>query len=294
MKYLITHKTDYEYSTPVKVCHNVMMLSPRETATVRCLSHGMTIDPPPQVRSSLIDTFGNRVELFSVEESHDALAITSSSEVEVEFRPWIEGVNTPPWNAVIAAVNDRRDPNWHEAVQFLFDSPRIRRSDIFAAYARQSFGDGVPIVAAAADLTHRINVDFTYDTTATHVNTPSKTAFADRNGVCQDFAHVAVACLRSIGVPARYVSGYLRTFPPPGEARMIGADESHAWFALYCGPELGWVDFDPTNDCFASIGHIPVAWGRDYDDVVPIKGVFLGGGEHTLSVSVDVRPTEEG
>ena len=153
-----------------------------------------------------------------------------------------------------------------------------------------SVADDQPILVALQSFCHQVYTDFSYDKEATAVDTLTEDAFNGRRGVCQDFAHIAVACLRSVGLPARYVSGYLRTVPPEGKERLVGADQSHAWVAVYCGPELGWVDFDPTNDCFCQTDHIPIAVGRDYSDVVPIKGVFLGGGEPTLTVSVDVEP----
>jgi transglutaminase-like putative cysteine protease len=200
----------------------------------------------------------------------------------------------PPWEQIASDVRGETDPAWLDACRFVFDSPRIRRSPEFADYVRGSFESQRPILSAVRDLTHRIHGDFRYDKLATDVGTATEDAFRQRSGVCQDFAHIEIASLRSLGIPSRYVSGYLRTAPAAGQPRLVGADQSHAWVAAYCGPQIGWVDLDPTNDCLCSTDHIPIAFGRDYNDVVPLRGVFLGGGEHLLKVSVDVAPIDEG
>ena len=178
-----------------------------------------------------------------------------------------------------------------DAYQFVFDSQRVGASPELAAYAHDSFPAGRTLLEAVRDLTRRIHQDFSFDTKATEVTTPVETFFEKRRGVCQDFAHLQIACLRSLGLPARYVSGYLRTMPPPGRARLAGADASHAWCSAWC-PGAGWVDFDPTNDCVPSDGHVTLAWGRDYSDVSPIHGVLFGGARHSLRVAVDVIPVE--
>lgn len=293
MKYKITHSTKYQYTVPVSVCHNVVVLTPRESEWVRTIAHRLSVRPTPIVTAKRRDWFGNLVQSFSIEESHRQLVITSTSRIDVQPRPIPQPDTTPSWTVVERGVSEQTSPDWFSEIPFVFDSPRIRRSPEFAAFARKSFPPRRPILAAALDLNHRLHTEFQYDKNATDVRTPTEEAFRKRKGVCQDFAHVAVACLRSLGIPARYVSGYLRTRPPEGEPRLIGADQSHAWVAVYCGPDVGWVDVDPTNDCLCRSDHIPIGWGRDYSDVVPIKGVFLGGGDPALTVSVDVEPQEE-
>jgi transglutaminase-like putative cysteine protease len=266
------------------------MLTPREGGRVRSLSHRLVIRPTPLFSSRRTDAFGNTVHSFSIEENHRHLSVTATSRVRVAVAPHPE--ETAPWEEVVAAVAEQRDPSWLDACRFGFDSPRIERAPEFVAYARQAFTRARPIFEAAFDLTRRIHRDFEYDKAATSVLTQTQEAFRIRRGVCQDFAHIQIACLRSLGVPARYVSGYLRTVPRPGQPRIVGADQSHAWVSVYCGA-AGWVELDPTNDCVCSEDHVPIAWGRDYDDVVPVKGVILGGGEHRLVVSVDVEPEED-
>jgi transglutaminase-like putative cysteine protease len=290
VNYKITHATTYSYTAPVSVCHNTLMLTPRESRQVACHTHRLTIRPTPVVSNRRKDLFGNLVHAISIEENHRQLVIHASCKVSVLDVTLPEYESSPAWEEVAAAVKEQTDPNWLSVCPFVFDSPRISRSRVFAAYAAESFIEGRPILSATADLTARIHRDFEYNKKATDVNTTTADAFHLKQGVCQDFAHIFVCCLRSIGLPARYVSGYLRTIPPAGKPRLQGADQSHAWGAVYCGPELDWIDFDPTNNCAAGNDHIPIAWGRDYGDVVPIKGVFLGGGEHTLQVSVDVCP----
>lgn len=293
MKYKITHTTSYVYSTPVGVCHNLLMLTPREEPGVRCRSHRLVIRPTPQISARRTDYFGNHVHAFSIEENHRQLTVTATSRVQVSPAELPAPETTAAWDGVVAAVAKQTEPRWLEVCMFDFDSPRVRRSPDFADYARPSFEAGKPILKGIADLTSRIHHDFKYDKQATSVTTSTEQAFHKRRGVCQDFTHIEIACLRSIGLPARYVSGYLRTIPPPGKPRLVGADQSHAWVSVYCGNELGWVDTDPTINTLCAKDHIAIARGRDYDDVVPIRGVFLGGGEHQLSVSVDVAPIEE-
>ncbi|REJ82558.1 MAG: transglutaminase family protein [Planctomycetota bacterium] len=292
MQYKITHTTTYQYADPVSVCHSRVMMTPRNDSRTRCESHRIKIQPTPQVVERREDYFGNLVHCFSIEESHRQLKVTATSRVTVEALQLPPLPETPPWETIRDAVANAADADWFPASLTTFDSPRVLRDAPFAEYAAESFSPARPIVEAAAELTERINHDFTYDTTATTVATPTDEAFQMRKGVCQDFAHVQIACLRSLGLPARYVSGYLRTIPPPGEPRKIGADESHAWLSIFCGSEIGWVDVDPTNNCICTTDHVPSAWGRDYGDVTPLKGVFLGGGQHELTVSVDVEPLE--
>lgn len=290
MEYRITHITTYKYTSPVSVCHNAVFLSPTSTADQTVLEHDLLIDPKPIVQQARQDMFGNIVHRFSLEELHSQLTIRAVSRVRLNPKVAPVAESSPSCRAVAESLHKRTDSNWLQVVPFQFDSPRIQRGTQYADYARTAIADDQPVIAGLAAITKQIHSDFKYDKDATLVDTPVSVAFQQRSGVCQDFAHIAVTCLRSVGIAARYVSGYLRTNPPPGKPRLVGADQSHAWIAAYCGAEFGWVEFDPTNDCFCGTDHIRVASGRDYSDVVPIKGVFLGGGEPELSVSVDVAP----
>lgn len=293
IEYRISHVTTYQYSEPVRVCHNLLLLSPRVSPTLECLAHRVVVKPTPQLLAERIDFFGNPMRAFSIEESHRQLTVGVHSHVRVHGGKRLELKQSEPWENVLAQIELRSDPHWLEAAKFCFDSARIRRSDLYRDYALKSFSPRRPILEATMDLTSRIFRDFKYDAQATTVDTPPETAFEIKRGVCQDFAQVQIACLRSIGIAARYVSGYLRTIAPPGQPRLIGSDQSHAWIAVYAGA-LGWVEFDPTNNCVVHEDHVPIAIGRDYQDVVPFRGVFLGGGTHTMSVSVDVIPLHVG
>lgn len=293
MRYIVTHTTRYKYSSPVSVCHNVLMLEPSPSNRLSCKDYHLEIMPKPKTTYRRTDMFGNVIQRFSLEENHDELQIKSVSHVTINHQEPHDSATAPTCQQVIEQSRQHTNPDWLKVSPFFFDSPRIRRSEGFRDYANQSIAADRSIITAVMDLTTRIYKDFKYDSDATMVDTPTEAAFAGRHGVCQDFAHVAVACLRSVGLPARYVSGYLRTKPPEGKERLIGADESHAWFSVYCGSQLGWIDFDPTNNCLCNLDHVPIAFGRDYSDVVPVKGIFLGGGETRLSVSVDVAPNED-
>lgn len=291
MRYKITHSTSYTYGEPVKVCHNLIMLTPRPTPHLQTHSHRLVIRPTPEYSARRKDDFGNFVHCLSIEESHRRLSITATSRVTVDEVTLPIANTTPPWEKIVGSIADGSDPNWFHACRFLFDSSRVRQNAKFRDYAQGSFTKERPILESVLDLTSRIHRDFKYDTNATQVDTLTEDAFELRRGVCQDFAHVQIACFRSLGLPARYVSGYLRTIPPPGKPRLVGVDQSHAWVSVYCGP-TGWIDVDPTNDTACRTDHIPLAFGRDYKDVTPVRGVFLGGGRHTLKVEVDVCPLD--
>jgi transglutaminase-like putative cysteine protease len=289
MRYNIRHTTIYAYTDPVPVCHNLIHLAPRDTPAQSCREHRVVIDPQPSVRAKRRDYFGNDVEFFAIQEAHEGLSVTAMSLVDVASPVLKVGVKTPPWEQVVAEIPaNTRPPGL--AVYFLtLPSPRIRASAALAEYARPSFPVGRPIFDAVRDFTARIHNDFTFDAKATTVSTPPEELLTLRRGVCQDFAHLQIACLRSLGLAARYVSGYVVTAPPPGMPRLAGADASHAWISAFCGP-LGWVDFDPTNDAVVGDQHVTIGWGRDYSDVCPIQGVFVGGGQHSMRVGVDVIP----
>jgi transglutaminase-like putative cysteine protease len=246
----------------------------------------------PVTRSERVDFFGNRLSIFTVQEPHRELVVESRSEVDVEDQPAGKLSDSMPWEDAAALLPRDRSADGLAAYQFGFESPRIRIREDFAAYARESFTARRPMAEALVEFTARMHRDFRFDTKGTNVRTPAEEVFKKRRGVCQDFAHVQIACLRSLGLAARYVSGYLRTYPPPGKPRLIGADASHAWVSAYC-PGLGWLDVDPTNNVVPTDGHVTLAWGRDYGDVSPLRGLVLGGGAHKLRVSVDMEPVSE-
>lgn len=291
MRYQVKHLTSYGYADPVSLCHSIAHLKPRETPFQRCLKASLRINPWPSVVREHRDFFGNRVSYFSVQQSHLRLEINASAELEVRMPAFPDPSSTQPWET--ARAERQQAPNARAAMTRLFalPSPAVPSNALAADYARESFTPGRPLLEAALDLVSRIHRDFEYDPTSTTVATPLAEVLELRRGVCQDFAHLAIAALRGLGLAARYVSGYLETLPPPGQPKLRGADASHAWLSLYCpdaAETQGWVDLDPTNDCTISEQYITTAIGRDYQDVTPVRGVFYGGGEHSLAVSVDV------
>tara|TARA_R110002049_G_scaffold4601_4_gene31942 strand:- start:210176 stop:211054 length:879 start_codon:yes stop_codon:yes gene_type:complete len=290
MRYKITHQTEYRYSDPVAICQNQLRMFPRSDAQVVVNESSLSIDPVPDSIERHRDYFGNLVETFAIESLHHRLDVCVTSDVTINPPQDAQSVAPQSWEEIASTISTSRDEKTLAVGEFAFDSPRIGRSEAFADYARRSFASGRSIIDASLDLTKRIYKDFRYDTTATHVNTHVEEAFTLRAGVCQDFAHIELGCLRSLGIPARYVSGYLRTDPPPGKPRLVGSDESHAWISVYAGHDVGWIDMDPTNACLVGLDHIPICVGRDYGDVTPMRGVVLGGGLTTLQVKVDVEP----
>jgi transglutaminase-like putative cysteine protease len=287
--YQVRHRTTYDYEDPVSVSHHVLRLTPRNLPRQKCSRSQITMIPAPSSSITHIDYFGNLLTFFTLREPHDRLTVEASSDLEVQPTEAPDLSRSPYWETVPRSLEDQTSAEVLDAYQFVFNSQRVGASAELAAYARDSFPSGRPLLEAVRDLTRRIHQDFRFDTKATEVTTPVETFFEKRRGVCQDFAHMQIACLRSLGLPGRYVSGYLRTMPPPGRTRLTGADASHAWCSTWC-PGVGWVDFDPTNDCLPSDGHVTLAWGRDYSDVSPIHGVLVGGARHTLHVGVDVIP----
>ena len=287
MNYHITHRTLYEYSAPVSVSQHVARLAPRATETQQCAEFSLEIEPLPALRTTREDYFGNALCLFSIQQVHQRLEITTTSRVCVQAGAKVVAENSPPWEQVAQLFLDPVSPDVVEPYQFVFDTAQVRGSFEFADYARESFSPETPLLIGARELTRRIFKDFKYDPKATTIATPLEEVWEKRRGVCQDFAHLGIACLRSLGLSARYVSGYLRTRPPEGKPRLVGADASHAWFSIFC-PGTGWVDFDPTNNCQPTGEHITVALGRDFGDVSPVAGILTGGGQHEVKVSVDV------
>jgi transglutaminase-like putative cysteine protease len=283
--YQVVHTTQYEYSEDVSVSHHVARVMPRDFIRQQCLDHALDIDPAPAVMRGHQDYFGNTVTFFIIERTHKTLTVRARSRVTVRGKSLPPATASPPWE-------EARDFDHLplDAIECVFDSASIAVSDAILDYAHPSFTPGRPILDAVEDLIGRIHRDFTFDPQATTVTTPLRDVLSLRRGVCQDFARLGIACLRSQGLAARYVSGYLETLAPPGTPHLTGVDASHAWLAVYC-PGLGWVDVDPTNNLFPSTTHVTLAWGRDYADVSPVRGVILGGGQHSLQVSVDVLRT---
>ncbi|HEY2574546.1 MAG TPA: transglutaminase family protein [Verrucomicrobiaceae bacterium] len=289
MRFRITHQTDYTYESSVSVGHYAAHLAPRRLPSQECPWHEIIVSPKPAERAVRVDSFGNSVTYFEVTGLHHKLSVVSRSLVEIRPLDPLPPLSTPPWETVREwAAGDQFDAT-STAQEFVFASPLIQPGAEFAAYAAPSFPPQRTVLDGVCDLNHRIFTDFAFDPAATDVATQVDKAFRQRRGVCQDFAQVMIACLRSVGLPARYVSGYLETLPPPGKEKLIGADASHAWASVWCGAAAGWVDVDPTNDLLPSSRHITVAWGRDFSDISPLRGVMQGAGEQTLHVSVDVQ-----
>ncbi len=293
MLYKSIHTSIYDYREPVSLCHNVLHLPARSGPWQARRSSELRISPPPSVMTERIDFFGNTATFATIEEPHRELSVTAVNIVEIAPVSAPMAELTPPWEFVREQLRTEVGVDVLAASQFVFDSPYVATGDRFAAYAAPSFLPGRPILAAVLDLTARIHADFRYDPSATTIATPIKEVLEQRHGVCQDFAHLQIGCLRSLGLAARYVSGYLVNRTPPGRARPVGAEASHAWVSFFC-PGFGWIDLDPTNNQIPYDRYIVLAWGRDYDDVSPLKGVILGGGNHTVKVTVDIAPLMSG
>ena len=291
VRYNILHETRYEYERPVSLSRQLLHLTPRETPRQKTLDHSIDIDPLPAERAERRDYFGNLLESFTVSAAHDELVVVADSTVDVTRREEAGTPMSPAWEYVRDRLRQVGPAPLLDPCQFLYASPHIDPLAVLARYARLDFHRGRPLFEAASALMQRIHRDFEFDPEATTVSTPLETLLKERRGVCQDFAHFMIGCLRALGLPARYVSGYLLTFPPPGKPRLIGADASHAWVSVFC-PGAGWIDFDPTNCVSPDDQHITVAWGRDFSDVTPMRGVILGGGEHSVDVCVTVTPEE--
>ncbi len=294
MLYQISHRTLYTYDGPVAVAHYIARLEPRQLPTQDCPWHEIHVHPQPACRSApRTDAFGNSCVYFEVEGTHAELEVVARSFVRIHTPPPPGPGKTPGWEAVRDACRGDRWDAGTAAGEYIWASPLIPLREIFAAYARPSFPPGRPVLDGVEDLNSRIFRDFQFDPEATSAATPVVESFQNRRGVCQDFAQVMIACLRSVGLPARYVSGYLETVPPPGQKKLVGADASHAWVSVWCGETRGWIDADPTNNLLPSGRHITLCWGRDFSDVSPLTGVSLGFGSQKLAVAVDVMAVEE-
>ena len=314
MQLRILHRTHYAYQGAIDMAQHVVHLSPVNTAEQRLHSHSLVVIPEPAARSQTVDVFGNLRTFFSLQSSHDALTVEADTLVETtapKALPDNAEWTALSWERVREHFRYRTKAPYDPAAEFLFASPHVPRDDAFAAFASPVFTPNLPLLEAARALMEHIHTGLKYETASTEVNTPALQALAQGKGVCQDFAHIMIGCLRSLGLPARYVSGYLLTQPPPGKPRLIGVDASHAWVSVYCplpqsledsegktAPPSGiWVDYDPTNNrCgWGSPGedYVTLAIGRDFTDVSPMRGVIQGASQHELKVEVTVAPPEE-
>jgi transglutaminase-like putative cysteine protease len=291
-RYQIFHDTCYHYDSPVSLAQQLAHLWPRECAWQRCTEQQLLISPEPTTRRDERDVFGNPLTRLAFERPHDQLQVGARLTVEVLARPVLDFNQSPAWERTRDALTYSSQPlpaDVFEACRYRFQSPYVHLKRSFVEFSHSCFPPGRPLLLGVQDLMEKIFSEFTFDAEATQVATPLVEVLERRRGVCQDFAHLMLACVRSRGLAARYVSGYLLTQPPPGQPRLIGADASHAWVSVFC-PVLGWVDFDPTNNVQPALEHITLAWGRDFSDVSPLRGVILGGGNHDPEVSVTVMP----
>lgn len=291
MKYRVTHTTEFVYKTQVSLCYNEARMLPRELPQQKVLSAALQIDPAPDDHYERYDYFGNRTAYFSIEKPYGRLIVTATSDVQVDPQKPLDKGAGLAWEMAREHLRREHSTDVIEATQFVLDSPMVKIDEQLAEYAKTSFLPQRPLDEAVHDLMQRIYAEFKYDPEFSTIATPLTEVIKHRSGVCQDFAHLAIGCIRSQGLAARYVSGYIETAPPPGKERLVGADASHAWFSVF-HPEIGWLDFDPTNNQRPADRHITVAWGRDYADVTPLRGVAFGGGKHKLKVAVDVLPMD--
>ncbi len=286
----VVHETTYRYAPRVDIAYHLACLTPQSGHAQQVAGAELLVEPMPAQRRTAADAFGNLRTWFALFTPHDALRVRAESRVVVTPRfDALEPQASARWEQVCSALRYRvRAPFW-PAADFLYASPFVALLDDLRIYAQPSFPAGRRLMAGAIELMHRIHADFEYRPQSTSIGTPLAQVFAQRSGVCQDFAHVMLGCLRTLGLPAAYVSGYLLTEPPPGQRRLLGADASHAWVSVWC-PQLGWVDLDPTNDVVVGSTHVTLAVGRDFGDVTPLRGVIRGGAEHAMQVAVSVLP----
>ncbi|KIK88673.1 transglutaminase family protein [Pseudomonas koreensis] len=292
--YQIFHDTCYHYDSPVSLAQQLAHLWPRECTWQRCTEQRLLISPQPTTRRDELDVFGNPLTRLAFERPHDELQVNARLTVEVLARPLADFSLSPAWEQTRNALTYSSQPlsaEMLEACRYRFQSPYVHLKRSFVEFSESCFPPGRPLLLGVQALMQKIFSEFTFDAEATQVATPLVEVLERRRGVCQDFAHLMLACVRSRGLAARYISGYLLTQPPPGQPRLIGADASHAWVSVFC-PVSGWVDFDPTNNVQPALEHITLAWGRDFSDVSPLRGVILGGGSHDPEVRVTVMPLE--
>lgn len=293
MIYAVHHRTRYAYGTPVDLGAHLLHLQPRTLPWQRIIRSSLTPVPEPSTLQAGTDCFGNDICWMFVDTPHPTFEVSLEATVDVTAHAVPAAAETPPWEAVARAAY-AGGAGGFAAAEFLFDSPMVALIPEARDYAGKSFSARRPVLDGLLDLNLRIRRDFAFRAGVTTVNTPVRQVLAQRAGVCQDFSHLMIAGLRGLGLPARYVSGYIRTRPPPGQTRRRGADQSHAWVGAWLGPAHGWVDLDPTNGIVVAEEHVVLGWGRDYSDVSPICGVILGGGKHSVSVGVDLEPAEAG
>jgi len=289
MEYQVTHTTEYLYQQPVSLCYNIAKLLLRDHNNQVCKSTSVSITPTPDILEEYEDYFGNKVIYFAIQKEHSQLTVTIQSQVEklMEPVPTLNFYKDMPWEEARELIQAPGDENfiarqYVPATEFTEITPEILQ------YSKASFTPGRSVYEVAKDIMQRIHDDFEFDPGFTTVATPVEKVMEVKKGVCQDFAHVAIACIRSAGLAARYVSGYLETLPPAGKEKLIGVDASHAWLSVYV-PNTGWIDFDPTNNIMPGMQHITIGWGRDYNDITPLKGVIVSSGTHELNVAVDVK-----
>ncbi|QUE88112.1 transglutaminase family protein [Pseudomonas sp. SCA2728.1_7] len=293
-RYQIFHDTCYHYDSPVSLAQQLAHLWPRKCEWQRCTDQQLLISPDPTARRDELDVFGNPLTRLAFERPHDELQVNAQLTVEVLARPALDFKQSPAWELTRDALSYSSQPlsaELLEACRYRFQSPYVHLKRSFVEFSQCCFPPDTPLLLGVQDLMQKIFSEFTFDAEATQVATPLVEVLERRRGVCQDFAHLMLACVRSRGLAARYISGYLLTQPPPGQPRLIGADASHAWVSVFC-PVLGWVDFDPTNNVQPALEHITLAWGRDFSDVSPLRGVILGGGNHDPEVRVTVMPLD--
>lgn len=293
MIYGLRHRTTYAYEAPVTFARCVLRLTPQSSASQTVLRSSVSVTPRPSASHEATGAFGEKTVTVVIDKPHRELIIEGRSRVDVHTAPLPDPAATPAWAQVRDQAYETRALSPDGPATYLYPTGRTPIAAPITDYARESFAPGRPLLEAAAELMTRIHADFVYDPDATTVSTPAPEAFAARHGVCQDFAHIMISGLRGLGLPAAYVSGYLRTIPPPGRPRLEGADATHAWVSLWCGATAGWIGLDPTNAILVQDDHIVLAVGRDYSDVAPIDGIILAPGVQTLKVEVDVAPEAE-
>lgn len=290
MIYDIRHVTTYSYASPVSFARCSLRLEPSNDSGQTLVSYRVEIKPAPATRTIRTDFFGINTQSILIDAPHRSLRIESRARVEVDRPVLARDSESPSWDSVRELAFSASQTDAQSPVNYIFASPLVPLQPPVTAYAQQSFAQGRGMLACAVDLMRRIYTDFKYQSGATTISTPLEDVFAQRKGVCQDFAHIMISGLRGLGLPAAYVSGYLRTEPPPGQARLEGADATHAWVSVWCGRSLGWIGFDPTNDLLVANDHIVLAVGRDFSDVSPVDGVIVGSRRQRLGVAVDVVP----